>query len=37
METILVKVSAFVLIIVLSYLLKRAGFFRASDFIVESN
>ena len=37
MEAILVKVSAFVLIIFLSYLLKRGGFFHASDFKLVSN
>lgn len=37
MEAILIKVSSFVLIIVLSYLLKRAGFFKETDFKLISN
>lgn len=37
METILIKVSSFILIIVLSYLLKRIGFFKSGDFKLISN
>lgn len=37
MEAILIKVSAFVLIILLSYLLKLAGFFRTENFKLISN
>lgn len=37
MNTILIKVSAFVLIIILSYLLKRLGFFKSGDFKLISN
>lgn len=37
MEAILIKVSAFILIIIGSYLLKRIGFFQASDFKLISN
>lgn len=37
MEAILIKVSAFVWIIIGSYLLKRAGFFQATDFKLISN
>ncbi len=37
MEYILTKVSAFVLIIIISYLLKRGGFFKPKDFKLISN
>lgn len=37
METILTKVAAFVLVIFLSYLLKRIGFFKLEDFKLISN
>lgn len=37
MDTILIKVSAFVFIIIGSYLLKRVGFFKESDFKLVSN
>lgn len=37
MENILMKVAAFVLVIFLSYLLKRTGFFKAEDFKLISN